>query len=152
MHVSGVPGVLGALSLAYVSNLFGSMTHYGSGQVWSIALHNCSLLYLLNFARSSSSRCMHDVAIMVPGRSHNIFRKCLHACRGALPVLIIRQGLFGRMLLQVLWVVHVQAAVYYGAGYLDLKEVFSIGGIMVVINALIWGVAGSIWWKICGFY
>ena len=30
---TGVPGVLGALSLAYVSNLFGSMTHYGSGQV-----------------------------------------------------------------------------------------------------------------------
>ena len=41
---------------------------------------------------------------------------------------------------------------YYGAGYLDLKEVFSIGGVMVVVNALLWGVAGSIWWKICGFY
>ena len=31
-HDAGVPGVLAALSLAYVSNLFGSMTHYGSGQ------------------------------------------------------------------------------------------------------------------------
>lgn len=68
--------MLGALSLAYVSNLFGSMTHYGSGQ----------------------------------------------------------------------------GAVYYGAGYLNLQEVFSIGGIMVVFNALLWAVAGSIWWKIVGFY
>jgi DASS family divalent anion:Na+ symporter len=73
---AGVPGVLGALSLAYVSNLFGSMTHYGSGQ----------------------------------------------------------------------------AAVYYGAGYVSLQEVFSIGGVMVVVNALLWAVAGSIWWKLCGFY
>lgn len=45
-----------------------------------------------------------------------------------------------------------QAAVYYGAGYLNLQEVFSVGGIMVVVNALLWGCAGAVWWKICGFY
>ena len=75
-HAAGVPGVLAALSLAYVSNLFGSITHYGSGQ----------------------------------------------------------------------------GAVYYGAGFVTLKEVFSIGGIMAVVNILIWAVAGSIWWKVCGFF
>ena len=76
MNAAGVPGVLAALSLAYVSNLFGSITHYGSGQ----------------------------------------------------------------------------GAVYYGAGFVTLKEVFSIGGIMAFVNILIWAVAGSIWWKVCGFY
>lgn len=30
---TGVPGVLAALVLAFLSNLFGSITHYGSGQV-----------------------------------------------------------------------------------------------------------------------
>ena len=30
--IAGVPPALGALSLAYMSNLFGSITHYGSGQ------------------------------------------------------------------------------------------------------------------------
>lgn len=30
---AGVPGVLAALVLAFLSNLFGSITHYGSGQV-----------------------------------------------------------------------------------------------------------------------
>ena len=29
---AGVPPILAALSLGYVSNLFGSITHYGSGQ------------------------------------------------------------------------------------------------------------------------
>ena len=32
MLAAGVPGQLGALVLAWVSNLFGSLTHYGSGQ------------------------------------------------------------------------------------------------------------------------
>jgi DASS family divalent anion:Na+ symporter len=71
-----VPGVLAALSLAYVSNLFGSMTHYGSGQ----------------------------------------------------------------------------AAVYYGAGYVSLAEIFKVGGLMVAVNGLIWGVVGAAWWKVIGLY
>ncbi len=29
---AGVPGALAALSLSFLSNLFGSITHYGSGQ------------------------------------------------------------------------------------------------------------------------
>lgn len=33
MSCAGVPGVLAALVLAFLSNLFGSITHYGSGQV-----------------------------------------------------------------------------------------------------------------------
>jgi divalent anion:Na+ symporter, DASS family len=33
---TGVPGVLAALVLAFLSNLFGSITHYGSGQVRSV--------------------------------------------------------------------------------------------------------------------
>lgn len=73
---AGVPGLLAALSLAYVSNLFGSITHYGSGQ----------------------------------------------------------------------------GAVYYGAGYLSLQEVFKMGGIMAFVNLTIWAVVGGAWWKVLGFY
>ena len=32
MLATGVPPVLGALSLGFMSNLFGSITHFGSGQ------------------------------------------------------------------------------------------------------------------------
>lgn len=73
---TGVPGLLAALSLAYCSNLFGSVTHYGSGQ----------------------------------------------------------------------------GAVYYGAGYVSLKEIFSMGALMAVVNLTIWGVVGAAWWKVLGFY
>ncbi|KAL3139030.1 cytochrome P450-dit2 [Trebouxia sp. C0010 RCD-2024] len=76
MLSAGVPGMLAALSLAYCSNLFGSVTHYGSGQ----------------------------------------------------------------------------GAVYYGAGYVSLKEIFSMGALMAVINLTIWGVVGAAWWKVLGFY
>ena len=41
---------------------------------------------------------------------------------------------------------------YYGAGFVTLQEVFSIGGIMALVNILIWAGAGSIWWKMCGFF
>ncbi|KAI4375603.1 hypothetical protein MLD38_013455 [Melastoma candidum] len=36
-----------------------------------------------------------------------------------------------------------QAAVYYGAGYVDLPDVFKMGIIMAVINAVVWGAVGS---------
>ena len=73
---AGVPGVLAALSLAYCSNLFGSITHYSSGQ----------------------------------------------------------------------------GAVYYGAGYVSLQSIFSLGALMAVINLLIWGCTGAVWWKMLGLY
>ncbi|KAJ1396516.1 Solute carrier family 13 [Sesbania bispinosa] len=45
-----------------------------------------------------------------------------------------------------------QAAVYYGAGYVDLPDIFKTGFIMAVINAVIWGGVGSVWWKFLGLY
>ncbi|KAL9343222.1 hypothetical protein Peur_063653 [Populus x canadensis] len=45
-----------------------------------------------------------------------------------------------------------QAAVYYGAGYVDLPDVFKMGFIMALINAIIWGVTGTFWWKFLGLY
>nr|GMD08830.1 dicarboxylate transporter 2.1, chloroplastic-like [Ipomoea batatas] len=77
MHlVSGVPGVLAALALAYNTSLFGALTHYSSGQ----------------------------------------------------------------------------AAVYFGAGYVDLPDVFKYGFVMAITNAVIWGGVGTLWWKFLGLY
>lgn len=74
MLTAGVPPVIAALSLGFMSNLFGSITHFGSGQ----------------------------------------------------------------------------GAVYYGAGYLTLKEVFSFGALMGAINLVLWALIGSVWWKVVG--
>ena len=76
LRCTGVPSVLAALSLSFLSNLFGSITHYGSGQ----------------------------------------------------------------------------AAVYIGSGYLELKDVFKFGALFSVVNLLIWGGVGSLWWKAIGLY
>ncbi|KAK1385939.1 dicarboxylate transporter 2.1, chloroplastic [Heracleum sosnowskyi] len=45
-----------------------------------------------------------------------------------------------------------QAAVYFGAGYIDLPDVFKMGFLMALVNALIWGVVGTFWWKFLGLY
>lgn len=53
MLASGVPGVLGALTLAFTTNLFGSMTHYASGEQ-SAAQHSTA-------RRRPMSCIVHDV-------------------------------------------------------------------------------------------
>ncbi|KAK4802565.1 hypothetical protein SAY86_000768 [Trapa natans] len=45
-----------------------------------------------------------------------------------------------------------QAAVYYGAGYINLPDVFKIGFVMALVNLTIWGVVGAFWWKFLGLY
>ncbi|RLM85663.1 2-oxoglutarate/malate translocator [Panicum miliaceum] len=45
-----------------------------------------------------------------------------------------------------------QAAVYFGAGYLELPDVFRVGFVTALVNTLIWGVVASIWWKFLGLY
>ncbi|KAD3338593.1 hypothetical protein R6Q59_026588 [Mikania micrantha] len=45
-----------------------------------------------------------------------------------------------------------QAAVYYGAGYVKLPDVFKLGIFMALINIAIWGLIGALWWKILGLY
>ena len=42
--------------------------------------------------------------------------------------------------------------VYIGAGYLNLKEMFSTGALMAVVNLTIWGSVGAVWWKVIGLY
>lgn len=76
MLAAGVPPLLATLVLGFLSNLFGSITHFGSGQ----------------------------------------------------------------------------AAVYYGSGYLSLQEVFAHGALITLLNALVWGVIGPVWWKTIGLF
>ncbi|KAL6011896.1 Dicarboxylate transporter 2.1, chloroplastic [Asimina triloba] len=45
-----------------------------------------------------------------------------------------------------------QAAVCYGAGYVELPDVFKLGFTMPVVNATIWGVVGTFCWKFLGLY
>ncbi len=72
----GTPGLLAALVLAFFSNLFGSLTHYGTSP----------------------------------------------------------------------------APILFGAGYVSLKEWWTVGGIISVINIIIWVTVGGMWWKFLGYW
>ncbi|CAI9109550.1 OLC1v1009391C1 [Oldenlandia corymbosa var. corymbosa] len=45
-----------------------------------------------------------------------------------------------------------QAAVYYGAGYVKLKDVFKLGIVLAVFNIVAWALLGAAWWKILHLY
>ncbi|KAF9610629.1 hypothetical protein IFM89_023704 [Coptis chinensis] len=45
-----------------------------------------------------------------------------------------------------------QAAAYYAAGYVDVPNCFRLGFIMAIINAVIWGGVGTLWWKFLGLF
>jgi len=72
----GAPPLLAALVLGYFSNLFGGITHYGTGP----------------------------------------------------------------------------APVLFGSGYIDMKDWWRLGGLISVVNVLVWLAVGSAWWKVIGVY
>ncbi|WP_244287589.1 anion permease [Vreelandella nigrificans] len=42
--------------------------------------------------------------------------------------------------------------VIFGSGYLTLGEWWKAGGIMSIVNLLIWVVVRGLWWKLLGHY
>ncbi|KAI5081691.1 hypothetical protein GOP47_0001434 [Adiantum capillus-veneris] len=45
-----------------------------------------------------------------------------------------------------------QAAVYYGAGYVELPEIFKTGFLCAICNCVLWVAVGLVWWKVIGLY
>ena len=43
-----------------------------------------------------------------------------------------------------------QAAIYFGSGYLDLKQVFYVGAVFAVLMFTVWFPLGFAWWKVIG--
>lgn len=39
---------------------------------------------------------------------------------------------------------------YFGSGFLTLPEVFKYGALCGMMNLLLWGLTGSVWWKLLG--
>ena len=44
------------------------------------------------------------------------------------------------------------APVFFGSGYVTMKEWWTIGGIMSIFNLAVWAIVGGIWWKIIGLW
>ncbi|KAF6152125.1 hypothetical protein GIB67_031447 [Kingdonia uniflora] len=41
---------------------------------------------------------------------------------------------------------------FFAAGYVELPDIFRVGFVMAIVNAVIWGGVGTIWWKFLGLY
>lgn len=44
------------------------------------------------------------------------------------------------------------APIYYGSGYIDVKDWWRVGFILSVANLIIWMGLGSLWWKLLGYF
>lgn len=44
------------------------------------------------------------------------------------------------------------APIYFGAGYISIKEWWRVSFLMSIINIIIWVIIGGIWWKILGYW
>jgi len=45
-----------------------------------------------------------------------------------------------------------QAPVFYGGGFVTLKDWYKLGLIFMLFNLVVWIGVGSLWWKVLGFY
>jgi len=44
------------------------------------------------------------------------------------------------------------APVYFGSAYISLRDWWSLGAVVSVVNVLIWSLAGGLWWKLLGLW
>ena len=44
------------------------------------------------------------------------------------------------------------APVFFGSGYLEMGTWWKLGGLLSVVNILIWTVVGGLWWRVIGLW
>lgn len=179
---AGVPGILAALLLAFLSNLFGSITHYGSGQVSPAAA--LAITALKPASISCSTAPLLDVSAAWHIDSHRAVEKphqdvkrraitvnlsqrpstgfvnvegftvplLLHNAQCTSPGRYLALPDISRQFNAVNPHCAAQGAVYIGSGYLALPDVFKYGALFSVINLTLWATVGTLWWKTVGLY
>jgi hypothetical protein len=118
--------------MAYNVNLFGSLTHYASGQA-AVSKRSQKALRLL--------LCILRACAVYVNNLHAELGICKPSC------LSLRT-----MLACPVMSPSVRVQVYFGAGYLKTEDVFLQGAACAVANLLLWGSVGMLWWKVLGWY
>ena len=133
-------GFIGFLSDTVAANL--AKLSMGWGQVF-VLLHACYFFIHYLFASQTAQVAALSTAFMA-----------MMIASGAPPLLAgltmaFHTNLFGA----ITHYASGQGAVYFGAGPRRLyPTTFKLGGVLGVVNLLIWGVIGGAWWKIIGLY
>jgi DASS family divalent anion:Na+ symporter len=117
--LAGLPWLTAFLLLALV--------YFYSHYFFASATAHVSAMYLPFLAVAMSVGTPPILAALVLGFFSNLFGGITHYGTGPAPVL-------------------------FGAGYIDMKDWWRIGGLLSIVNIVIWLGIGGVWWKVIGVW
>lgn len=122
-----------------------SMAGYTNGLSWTLALGILVLIYFYSHYAFASITA-HVTAMYVP------FLVVIIAV-GAPPALVVLMlAFFSNLNAGITHYGTTSGPILFGVGYVKQKTWWTIGLIASIINILIWGGVGLIWWKILGWW
>lgn len=132
---AGVPPIIAALSLGFMTNLFGAITHYSSGPAAVYFGSGCA----------RGGRALHEAAAAACQGVLGCWHGKGLACAAHAAVLARRWPPSSSPLT---WPSPRPSPCC--CSYLSLLEVFEYGALMALLNLAIWGGLGSAWWSWLG--
>ncbi|KAK3287709.1 hypothetical protein CYMTET_4786 [Cymbomonas tetramitiformis] len=123
-----VSGMLGSMNMGWHGVfLLLHAVYFGVHYLFASQTAHVGALYTAFLAMMLAAGCPGQLAALTLAFNTNLFGAVTHFASG-------------------------QAAVYFGAGYVELATLWKQGAYCAVLNFLIWGVAGGIWWKFIGLW
>ncbi|MGH9945930.1 MAG: DASS family sodium-coupled anion symporter [Pyrinomonadaceae bacterium] len=142
----GLVNLASELSETGLTKLFAdSMGVYTSGMTWVLALVILALIYFYSHYFFASITG-HVLAMFVPFLAVTI----ISGAPAGLAVLLLTY--FSNLNAGLTHYGTTPAPIYFGTGYVTLKNWWTIGLIASVMNIVIWSVVGTIWWKALGWW
>ncbi len=142
----GLVNMAAALSNTGLTRIFAeSMGVYTSGMGWVAALAILALIYFYSHYLFASITA-HVLAMFVPFLAVTL----VAGAPTGLAVLLL--AYFSNLNAGITHYGTTPAPIYFGTGYVSLREWWIIGLIASVINIAIWSVVGVVWWKMLGWW
>lgn len=108
--------------------------------------------------RARLSLCLFPLPVREHHRPHQRDAACVLRCRGAahppdyvIPFMLMMTASSAIMMTLTHYATGT-SPIIFGSGYVSLGAWWKIGLVMCLLELLIFGLVGSIWWKILGFW
>jgi len=122
-----------------------SVAGYTSGMSWGLALVTLALIffYVHYFFASITS---HVLAMYIP------FIAVTTAAGAPVGLTVLLLAYFANLDAGLTHFGTTPGPIYFGTGYVKQKRWWTIGFIAAIINIVIWGTIGPVWWKALGWW
>jgi divalent anion:Na+ symporter, DASS family len=142
----GLVNMAAALSNTGLTRIFAeSMGGYTSGMGWVAALAILALVYFYSHYLFASITA-HVLAMFVPFLTVTL----VAGAPAGLAVLLL--AYFSNLNAGITHYGTTPAPIYFGTGYVSLKQWWKIGFAASVINIAVWSSIGLMWWKLLGWW